>query len=191
MYGYKAGLRADLSRWLNGNRLYLTADYHTAKDSAKIEADQAQDGILEVNTLASVPTSTILGLDYHTPDDKATLHIKARHLKAKKADDTKMVVVVRDRERTLGYREEVKSYKHIDKASNAFVLDVYGSYKFNKNLTLTAGVYNLTDEKYIPWESLRQFAATNINSIIDDKALGLNRYTAPGRNYSVSLTYNF
>ena len=133
VYGYKAGLRADLSRWLNGNRLYLTADYHTAKDSAKIEADQAQDGILEVNTLASVPTSTILGLDYHTPDDKATLHIKARHLKAKKADDTKMVVVVRDRERTLGYREEVKSYKHIDKASNAFVLDVYGSYKFNKN----------------------------------------------------------
>ena len=26
---------------------------------------------------------------------------------------------------------------------------------------------------------------------LDDKALGLNRYTAPGRNYSVSLTYNF
>lgn len=189
--GFKAGMRADLSRWAGHNKLYLTADYHTSKDEATYEADQEIDGKLTINTLASVPTTTIYGLDYHLPDDKATFHIKARHIKAKKADDTKLVEIVRDSSRPAGYREQVGTYKFIHHSNDALVLDMFGSYKFKKGITLNAGVYNLTNQKYIPWDSLRQFAITNVNSMVDRWGYGLNRYTAPGRNYAVALTYEF
>ncbi|MDO4441402.1 MAG: TonB-dependent hemoglobin/transferrin/lactoferrin family receptor, partial [Moraxella sp.] len=190
--GYKVGVRADLSKYLlDGNHLYLTADYHTSKDEANYKADRDIDGTLKINTMASVPATLMLGMDYHLPDDKATLHIKARHIKGKKADETKSVKIIKDPDDDSKYREVVDTYQFINHSKDALVLDVYGSYKINDNLKLNAGVYNLTNEKYIPWDSLRQFAITNINSHVDEKGLGMNRYTAPGRNYAISLTYEF
>lgn len=73
------------------------------------------------------------------------------------------------------------------------MIDVYGSRKFGKDkqLTLNAGVYNLTNVKYIPWESLRMFSNANVNNMVDADGYGFARYTAPGRNYALSLTYEF
>lgn len=92
-----------------------------------------------------------------------------------------------------GYKDYVDTYTHIDKSENAVILDIYGTKRFGKdrNILLNAGVYNLTDVNYIPWEALRQFNNVNANSLIDSSGHGFNRYTAPGRNYAVSLTYEF
>jgi hemoglobin/transferrin/lactoferrin receptor protein len=49
-------------------------------------------------------------------------------------------------------------------------------------LTLRAGVFNLTGEKYAEWGDVRCLAST---------APGRDAYTQPGRNVSVSLTYDF
>ena len=189
--GYKVGLRADLSRWVGSDKMYFTADYHTAKDEATYVADQPQDGVLKINTLASVPTTTTFGIDYLTGDDKFSVSFKGRYIEGKAPDDTKMVAVVSDRGRASGYREQATAYRFAHKSQDALLFDVYGSYKLNNNLKLQAGIYNLTDEKYIPWETLRQFAITNINNFMDRDGYGFNRYTAPGRNYALSLTYEF
>lgn len=92
-----------------------------------------------------------------------------------------------------GYTEEVKTYDVVNRSKSALLWDIYGSKKFgkDKNWIVNAGVYNITNEKYIPWETLRQFATTSINSMVDDQGYGFNRYTAPGRNYALSLTYEF
>ena len=47
---------------------------------------------------------------------------------------------------------------------------------------LRAGVFNLTDETYWWWNDVRGLSST---------AVSRNAYTQPGRNASVSLTYNF
>lgn len=97
-----------------------------------------------------------------------------------------------ERTRT-GYAEYVDTYKHANRSKNAILVDVYGSRKFGKDkqLTLNAGVYNLTNVKYIPWESLRMFSNANVNNMVDADGYGFARYTAPGRNYALSLTYEF
>jgi hemoglobin/transferrin/lactoferrin receptor protein len=49
-------------------------------------------------------------------------------------------------------------------------------------LRLTAGVYNLTDEKYWNWSDVRGVAATS--AVLD-------AYTQPGRSVRVSMTADF
>lgn len=95
--------------------------------------------------------------------------------------------------RTSEYYEYVGTYDSVSHSKNVLLFDVYGTKKFgkNQNIILNAGIYNLTDEKYIPWESLRQFHDLTANSMVDRDGYGFNRYTAPGRNYTLSLTYEF
>ncbi|MBV6598164.1 TonB-dependent receptor, partial [Acinetobacter baumannii] len=56
---------------------------------------------------------------------------------------------------------------------------------------LSAGIFNLFNTKYVPWDSLRSLAELNVNSMVDDKGVGIERFNAPGRNYKVGLTYEF
>ncbi|WP_261871034.1 TonB-dependent receptor [Psychrobacter sp. JCM 18901] len=66
-----------------------------------------------------------------------------------------------------------------------------GVKKLGSNLKLSAGVFNLFDAKYVPWDNLRSLAELNVNSMVDDQGVGIERFTAPGRNYKVGLTYEF
>ncbi|MFL1732478.1 TonB-dependent receptor domain-containing protein [Moraxella oculi] len=97
-----------------------------------------------------------------------------------------------DRVRT-GYTESVETYKHANRSRNVLIYDLYGSKRFGKKdaFILNAGIYNITNVKYIPWETLRMFSNTNVNNMVDGDGHGFNRYTAPGRNYTISLTYQF
>lgn len=97
-----------------------------------------------------------------------------------------------DRVRT-GYSEFVETYKHANRSKSVVIYDLYGTKKFgkHKNFILNGGIYNITDVKYIPWETLRMFSNANVNNMVDRDGNGFNRYTAPGRNYALSLTYEF
>lgn len=191
--GIRLGIKGDVSNWLNldGNLGY-SFDYHTASDKATVETDY--NGKLEINTLASVPTSAIIGLDYVSPMQDWTLHSKIRYVGRKKADDAKTIQLTRATNGTDPYAEVVGTYESIDRSKSFTVLDIYGTKRFGKdhNWILNAGVYNVTDKKYISWESLRQLANVSVNNMIDkETGYGYSRYTAPGRNYAVSLTYEF
>lgn len=108
-------------------------------------------------------------------------------------DGTGRYVRTSTRSTVTGYEEFVNTYEHANKGKNAWLLDIYGTKKFGQkqNIILNAGIYNLTDVKYIPWETLRQFNNLTTNSMVDRDGYGFNRYTAPGRNYALSLTYEF
>jgi len=62
------------------------------------------------------------------------------------------------------------------------ILDATAFFRVTEMLTVRAGVFNITDEKYAYWSDVRGLAAT---STITDA------YTRPGRNASVSLTARF
>ncbi|MDO5651639.1 MAG: TonB-dependent hemoglobin/transferrin/lactoferrin family receptor [Moraxella sp.] len=189
--GFKLGVRANFSKWFGiAGDLQASVDYHFMQDSAKVDTDY--DGVLEVNTLASAPTTAIIGLDYRSPKRDWDIHFKARHISAKRADQTKGITI---QESTNGnpYKEVVQTYRHIDRSREVTIFDVYGAKRFGKNqqFILNAGVYNLTNVEYIPWETLRMFNNVGVNASIDKEGYGFNRYTAAGRNYAVSLTYEF
>ncbi|EGV06162.1 TonB-dependent receptor domain protein [Haemophilus pittmaniae HK 85] len=52
-------------------------------------------------------------------------------------------------------------------------------------------MYNLFNEKYHTWDALRGINAHSTTNNIDEKGLGLERYYAPGRNYSASIEIRF
>lgn len=139
-------------------------------------------GIEEVTTLAPIPNPR------YRPD--CTWFEKYYDI----CSDSKTIV-----SESTSYNDVVETYKRSHLSKSVVLFDIFASRKFGRdnNWILNAGVYNILDEKYIPWETLRQFATINTNNKVDDNeklgqhGYGFNRYTAPGRNYAVALTYQF
>lgn len=68
------------------------------------------------------------------------------------------------------------------KTPSALTLDLVGRWQISKNVTLTAGLYNLTNQKYWLYQNVRGVDAANPS---------LDRYTQPGINGRVALTVIF
>jgi len=62
------------------------------------------------------------------------------------------------------------------------ILDLTAYYSPAKSLTLRGGIFNLTDKEYIVYEDVRGLSATT-----NEQGL----YTQPGRNFTMSASYNF
>ncbi len=177
-YGLRLGGVWDVSKLADTEgKLQLTATASYAKDSTS----------KGISMLATQPPNGIFGIDYFAPEDNYQIHSKLRYLGAKKSEDAK--VYTRDFDENDN--QIIAPYEHIDKSKSAFVLDVYGSKKFDNGLKLSAGVYNVFDKKYVPWDNLRTLAETHVNSMVDSDGVGIQRYTAPGRNFAVALTYEY
>ena len=63
-----------------------------------------------------------------------------------------------------------------------FLLDLIGYYNFSKNASLNIGLFNLFDQKYFEWSSVRGTAATNAN---------LERFAPPGFNTGINFRLRF
>ena len=142
------------------------------------------------NLLATQPLNVTFGLGYEAPKKDWQLSANLRYLGRKHAEDAK-VATLESNGYNMPYENVIAPYKHIDKSKSAYVYDVYGSKRLGSNLKLSAGVFNLFNAKYVPWDNLRSLAELNVNSMVDDQGVGIERFTAPGRNYKVGLTYEF
>lgn len=66
-------------------------------------------------------------------------------------------------------------------APSSTLFDLLAHYRVNDNLLINAGIFNLTDKQY--W-----YASEVRGRTVDEN---LDRFTAPGRNYSVNIVYTF
>ncbi|CAM3464475.1 TonB-dependent hemoglobin/transferrin/lactoferrin family receptor [Parendozoicomonas haliclonae] len=62
------------------------------------------------------------------------------------------------------------------------VVDLTAHYKPTDEITLRAGLFNLTDKKYWAWESVSNVAPGSNN---------MDRFTKPGRHFNLSAKYEF
>lgn len=128
---------------------------------AYAKGDSKEDGVKTPLDTVS-PTKLVLGLTYDAPNERWGLGLNA--------------TIVGD--------------KNVDRIANATnyapdgytTFDVTGYFNIRDNLSLRAGIFNLTDKEYWLWEDVRGYAA--------DTSF-LERFTQPGRNASVSLQYRF
>jgi hemoglobin/transferrin/lactoferrin receptor protein len=67
-----------------------------------------------------------------------------------------------------------------------YTIDLVGRYRFNENVELTAGVYNLTDQTYFLYQTTSQ---PEVASSFDGG--GIARYSEPGINARAGLTIHF
>ena len=129
------------------------------------------------------PRTAVYGVSYIHPDDKYGVDLYVSHASAKNAEDTY----------NMFYKEEGKKETTIKWRSESYTtIDLLGYIKPIKNLTLRAGVYNLTNRKYITWDSARSIRPFGTSNMINqDTGLGINRFYAPGRNYRMSVQFEF
>ena len=70
--------------------------------------------------------------------------------------------------------------------SSYTIINTRGQYKANKKLNLYAGINNLFDKKYIDWANISSSGLTQTGS-----AVAGDYHTSPGRNFFVSMNYQF
>lgn len=79
-----------------------------------------------------------------------------------------------------------------DYLSDAYtVVDLLADINVTKDVRLTAGIYNVADEKYYLWPRVRfvnEGTTTSYGYVTGD---GIGRYSEPGRNFRVSLAWQF
>lgn len=148
--------------------------------------------------LSIQPIKAVLGLDYQDPSETFGVFSRLTYLGAKKEKDTKLLNQI---DHWTHFTQEMVTYRYSDKVSllndAALTFDIYGYYKPVKNLTLRAGIYNIFDRKYFTWDAMRSInpyvpGATNSIPLTGrDAGKGLERYAAPGRNFSISAEYRF
>lgn len=185
IWGLRMGLTGDISHWGDIGRLL------NARVQVGIQSHIARDSTSKgTNLLASQPASSVLSLNILGQEKRYQLHAHLRHLAAKRARDAK---VIHFEFAGVGKpsREVVAPYEHIGKSQSAWVFDVFGSAKVWRGLHVNAGLYNVFNAHYIPWGNLRALADLSINSMVDDNGRGIERYSAPGRHFALSLRYDF
>ncbi|HHF3771598.1 TPA: TonB-dependent hemoglobin/transferrin/lactoferrin family receptor, partial [Haemophilus influenzae] len=129
------------------------------------------------------PRTMVYGLGYDHPNHKFGFDFYTTHVASKNPEDTY----------NMFYKEENKKDSTIKWRSKSYtILDLIGYVQPIKNLTIRAGVYNLTNRKYITWDSARSIRSFGTSNVIDQSTgLGINRFYAPGRNYKMSVQFEF
>lgn len=130
-----------------------------------------------------VPASGVLGLRYESPTQRWSLTGNVTHSDAKKMEDARLT------ETSPGdfFTSPVPDY-----LSDAHtVLDLLGEINVTKDLRLTAGVFNVFDEQYYLWPRVRfvNEGTTTLYGYVTGEGIG--RYSEPGRNFRVSLAWQF
>ncbi|WP_442109388.1 TonB-dependent receptor [Pseudomonas sp. NUPR-001] len=68
------------------------------------------------------------------------------------------------------------------------VLDLAGFYKVTDDVTINAGLYNLTDKKYWQWDDVRGYDGVGEAGAVNPA--NLDRLTMPGRNFAINLVWD-
>ncbi|SHM77732.1 hemoglobin/transferrin/lactoferrin receptor protein [Pseudomonas asturiensis] len=68
------------------------------------------------------------------------------------------------------------------------ILDLTGYYKVTDDVTVNAGLYNLTDRKYWLWDDVRGYDGVGEAGVT--APANLERLTQPGRNFSVNVVWD-
>ncbi|HHF3805198.1 TPA: TonB-dependent hemoglobin/transferrin/lactoferrin family receptor, partial [Haemophilus influenzae] len=139
------------------------------------------DGNIPMNAIQ--PKTMVYGLGYDHPSQKFGFNFYTTHVATKNPEDTYDIYAKDKKQTDTSIKWRSKSYT---------ILDLIGYVQPIKNLTIRAGVYNLTNRKYITWDSARSIRSFGTSNVIDQSTgLGINRFYAPGRNYKMSVQFEF
>ncbi|MBS7829287.1 TonB-dependent hemoglobin/transferrin/lactoferrin family receptor [Wohlfahrtiimonas chitiniclastica] len=163
---------------INGELLGLS-DSWTFNAKAQYSRGKNQDG----DPLKSIqPWSALVGIEYQAPSDRWNLALTGRYSAAKKGKDTK--------ETQYSWRGvEEKEWPWL--SPSYFVVDLTGQVNIDKDMTINFGVFNLFNRSYTTWDSLRDIPTYGTTNRVDPKGKGLNRFTAPKRNFMISFEARF
>lgn len=121
------------------------------------------------------PDRGVLGLSWQGLDGRLRLTGNLTHALAKDIDDVHVAVNAAQPFLSDAYS----------------VLDLFGSYRINDHLRINAGLYNLFDERFYQWARIRNVTRGDFYLYGYATNDGIGRYSEPGRNLRVSVSWSF
>ncbi len=163
---------------MNGQLIGLSENFNfNFKGQYSRGRNQDGDGLKSIQ-----PWTVLLGAEYEAPSKRWNTSLTARYTAAKKGKDTK--------ETMYSWRgKEDKEWQWL--SSSYVVVDLTSQIHLDKDITLNLGVFNLFNRNYTTWDSLRDLPTYGTTNRIDRAGKGLNRFSAPKRNFSISLEARF
>lgn len=76
-------------------------------------------------------------------------------------------------------------------SNTATVFDLIAYVDVMENLRISGGIYNLTDKEYYQWDSVRFIDQGDLRPGIGVEDDGIKRYSESGRNFELSVNYQF
>ncbi|MGC6405750.1 TonB-dependent hemoglobin/transferrin/lactoferrin family receptor [Bisgaard Taxon 45] len=140
------------------------------------------------------PKTSVFSAGYDHKSGKFGLDIYLTHVSEKKAKDTYNMFWKTERDDEIAANKGItitdSSMKWRSRAYTLIDMVMYA--KPIKHLTLQFGVYNLTNRKYLTWDSARSIRSFGTSNMIDKKTgEGINRFNAPGRNFKLNAELTF
>lgn len=175
----------------NADLINLPSEYF-ATFKATYQKGNKSDG---TSLLALDPFSAILGIGYS--GEKFDMLLSSKFTAAKKAKDAKdklfpnsLQISIDPKTGEITNPPKTESHPYL---SNSYtIFDLTAGYKISKNFSIYAGVFNIFDKKYSTWQSLRQLRYNgNQGYVLNKNTQGLDRYTAAGRNFSLSFEMRY
>ncbi|MGP1485029.1 MAG: TonB-dependent hemoglobin/transferrin/lactoferrin family receptor [Campylobacter sp.] len=175
----------DIKQKLGG--IYL--GYKFTKQSGKIQTQT--DGRVPMNAIQ--PKKSVYTIGYVTPSNKYGADIYVTAVEAKSPKDT-YNMFWRDEKKNGNpiNGKKVTDYSSHWLSTKYKTIDVVAFAKPIKNLTFRFGAYNITDQKYLTWESARSIRSFGtMNMVRKSDSLGINRFYSPGRNFKLTFEMTF
>lgn len=149
------------------------------------------DGKIPMNAIQ--PTTSVYRIGYSTQEDQYGLDFFITHVAEKKRRETyNMYWEGQMKNDTLVQGQKVTDSTLAWRNHRYTTLDAIAYAKPSKNLMFTAGIYNLTNKKYITWDSARSIRSIGTLNLIDQNTgAGIKRFYAPGRNFRLSAELTF
>ena len=175
IYGAELSSEFNFGSWFdqaNG----LTAKFAIGYNQGKSKSSYLGDKYIEMDSIA--PLKSTIGLAWDDPNKFYGIAINATFQKGKKTTPTSRESYNNDGKPIPDSKEE---YFRI---AGHGVIDLTSYVNITKNVKLSGGIYNLTDQKY--WDYLSN---NKLYRSSDRKYLDL--FTAPGRTFQLGLDIDF
>ncbi|AQW84593.1 TonB-dependent hemoglobin/transferrin/lactoferrin receptor family protein [Campylobacter pinnipediorum subsp. pinnipediorum] len=155
-----------------------------------------QDGNVPMNAIQ--PKKSIYSFGYTAPNDTFGVDFYLTSVKAKKPNETYNMFWKNEKPSSPPDARDYINGKLVTDSSahwlsNKYnILDMIAYVRPKKNLTFRLGAYNITDEKYITWDSARSIRSFGtMNMVRKTDSLGINRFNAPGRNFKLDFEFTY
>ena len=159
------------------------------------------DGDIPMNAIQ--PPTSVYNIGYSAPGDKYGIDLFITSVGEKKAKDSYNMYWKEQMEHIDPDSGQIVPGKKIKgkpvtdstlawRSGNYTVLDIITYARPHKNFNFGFGVYNITNTKYITWDSARSISGFGTTNLIDQNTgAGIGRFYAPRRNFRFNWEVTF
>lgn len=137
------------------------------------------EGNIPMNALQ--PFNAVVGIGYQQPENRWSLATNFSYFARKKPEDT-----------TRAYDHPNEVFPFAKHSRNYWLADIIAHYQLGRKITVRGGVFNIFNKKYYAWDTLRsvrEFGA--VNRVNNRTHAGIERFTASGRNFNLTIEAKF